>query len=52
MKYSNITIQSHNQSKSISAQARWLMSISRAQRQKRIQSMLHRAASEVGLNSL
>lgn len=50
MKLDNLPIQNDNNSLSVSAQARLLMSERRHKIQHRQQSMLHRAASSVGLD--
>ncbi|MBE9167021.1 hypothetical protein IQ238_05545 [Pleurocapsales cyanobacterium LEGE 06147] len=49
MKPTNHRIQSDNNLRSVSAQARLLMSQCRQRKQNRIQSMLQRAASEIGI---
>lgn len=48
MKSNNIGIQSNSDRVSVSAQARLLMSLNRQKQHNRQQSMLQRAASEVG----
>ena len=49
MKLNNLGLQTNND-RSISAQARLLMSERRHKQHNRQQSMLHRAASEVGMD--
>lgn len=44
------TIQTHNNSSSVRATARLLMSLSRHKQQNRQQSMLHRVAEEIGID--
>ena len=51
MKFNTLGTQYDNNPRSVSAQARRLMSTRRQNRQNRQQSMLHRAASEVGLDT-
>jgi hypothetical protein len=51
MKLNNLGIQNDDNSRSVSAQARLLMSERRQKIQNRQQSMLHRAASSVGLDA-
>ena len=50
MKNTYLGIQNSNNSQSVLAQARLLMSERRHKLQHRAQSMLHRAASEVGID--
>ncbi|MGH2414960.1 MAG: hypothetical protein ACRDEA_14980 [Microcystaceae cyanobacterium] len=50
MKANNLDSQSHDSSQAIRAQARLLMSQSRQRQQNRQQSMLQRAAGELGIN--
>lgn len=50
MKSINHPIQSDNNLRSVSAQARLLMSQRRQRQQNRIQTMLQRAASEIGID--
>lgn len=49
MKANNLDIRSHDGSQPIRAQARLLMSQSRHRQQNRQQSMLQRAAGELGI---
>ncbi|MGH2412226.1 MAG: hypothetical protein ACRDEA_00720, partial [Microcystaceae cyanobacterium] len=51
MKPTNLNIHPHDDSRSIGAQARLLMSQSRQKQQNRQESMLHRAAAEIGINN-
>lgn len=51
MKPNTFNNQVNDSSPSIGTQARLLLSQSRAKQQNRQQSMLHRAAEEVGINS-
>jgi hypothetical protein len=50
MKSNTVGIQYNQKSRSVNAQARLLMSQSRQKLQNRQKSMLHRAASEVGID--
>ena len=51
MKLNHLDIQYGNNSQSVSAQARFLMSVRRQKVQNHQESMLHRAASEVGIDN-
>ena len=51
MKHNHFGIQHGNNSQLVSAQARFLMSDRRQKLQNRQESMLHRAASEVGIDN-
>lgn len=51
MKVNHLGVQNDNNSRAVSAQARFLMSESRHKLEKRQQSMLQRAASSVGIDA-